>query len=111
MAKTRYKEYFDKMLEENKEAFDEFKILHDKYNEDENKYQEEFNEKGKVIKDLVHEYENRLCSNTERGMYSSFSGGLAEKFQAEVRTAFPLIDHIGILVVKVPGFSIKKISV
>lgn len=110
MAKTKYRQYFDKMLTENKEVFEEFKELHAKYTADEDKYQTEFNTKGKVIKDIVHDYENRLCANTERGMYSSFSGGLSEKFYAEVRKMFPLFDHIGILVVTVPDFNIKKIK-
>lgn len=110
MAKVKYKEYFDKMITENKELFEEFKALHAKYDLDEDKYQEEFNTKGKVIKDIVHDWENRLCSNTERGMYSSFSGGLSEKFYGEVRKAFPLFDHIGIISVKAPVFNLKKIK-
>ncbi|KKR43226.1 MAG: hypothetical protein UT76_C0013G0013, partial [Candidatus Woesebacteria bacterium GW2011_GWB1_40_12] len=40
---------------------------------------------------------------------------LAEKFQAEIKSHFPLIDHVGIvlgksLATKEEGFSIKKIK-
>lgn len=103
---TKYKQYFDKMITDNKSAFEEFRILHDKYalNPDEN--QLAFNESGEKILEIVHEYENRLCANTERGMYNKFSGNLSEKFQAEVRKHFPMFDHIGL---KVNVFKLKKI--
>lgn len=115
MAKTRYKEYVEKMISENKELFDKFKALHDKYGLDEEKYQEEFNALGKKALEVVHEYENRVCANTERGMYNKFSGGLAEKFQNEVKKHFPLIDHVGLIVetpqpTKKRVFAIKKIN-
>ena len=40
---TRYKEYLNKMLEENKEIVSEFKDIHDKYQLDEDKWQEKLN--------------------------------------------------------------------
>ena len=43
---TKYKEYFDKMLKENKEAFNAFTLLHGNYENDEDKYQNEFNKEG-----------------------------------------------------------------
>jgi sugar-specific transcriptional regulator TrmB len=104
---TRYKDYFDKMLSENKDLFDEFSRLHDRYALNKSALQEEFNKIGQKVLEIVHEYENRLCANTERGIYSNFSATLAEKFQNEVRQAFPLIDHIGL---KADGFTIKKIN-
>ena len=95
------------MINENKQVFDDFKTIHDKYILDENKWQDELNKKGKRVQELVREYEDRLCRNTERGMYNKFSTGLSEKFQNEVKHHFPMIDHIGLIVEK---FSIKKIS-
>ena len=103
----RYKEYFQKMIDENKAVFDAFRILHDKYKDAGEDMQDEFNLEGEKIMEIVREYENRLCSNTERGMYNTFSGGLAEKFQNEVRLHFPMIDHIGL---KVEKFGLKKIT-
>ena len=35
---TKYKEYFDKMLKENKDAFNKFTLLHGNYENDEDKY-------------------------------------------------------------------------
>jgi hypothetical protein len=109
---VKYKEYLQKMLEENKDLFDEFKILHEKYVKSSNGLQKEFNKKGEKILEIVREYENRLCTNTERGMYNKFSVGLAQKFQDEVRKIFPMIDHVGLKVEKhrKSAFSIKRID-
>jgi hypothetical protein len=102
---TKYKEYVQKMLSENKELFDEFRKLHDDYALNPNHLQDKFNKEGSKILEIIHEYENRLCANTERGIYNKYSGNLAEKFQDEVRTLFPMIDHVGIRT-----FNIKKIN-
>jgi hypothetical protein len=104
---TKYKEYFDRMLTENKEIFDKFKTLHANYGMDEDKYQEEFNSEGEKILKIIHEWENKLCSQSEKAGFSNYTGNLAEKFQAEVRSHFPLIDHVGIIVKK---FSLKRIK-
>ena len=93
-------------------SFDEFKKLHGKYVLSSNGLQEEFNKQGEKVLEVVREYENRLCSNTERGMYNKFSVGLAQKFQDEVRKLFPMIDHIGLKVEKTKdsSFTIKRIE-
>lgn len=99
-----------KMLAENKEAFDKFTKIHFDYSMDEEKYQEEFNVEGEKILKIIHEWEDRLCKQSEKAGFGSYTGGLSEKFQAEVRSHFPRIDHIGIIVTKSPTFSLKKIS-
>jgi len=104
---TKYKEYYDRMVQENKDIFDKFASLHTDYGMDQNKYQEEFNKEGEKIMKLVHEWENKLCSHSEKSGYGSYTSALAEKFQTEVRAHFPLIDHVGIIVNK---FSLKKIK-
>lgn len=110
---VKYKEYFEKMVGENKDTFDVFTSVHLDYSIDQNSNQKRFNEVGSKILDIIHEYENRLCANTERGMYNKFSGGLAEKFQSEIKSHYPLIDHIGLIVQDTatnPRFNIKKID-
>lgn len=114
---TKYKEYFKKMLEANKELFEEFQKLHDLYALDEEKWQEKFNQDGKKVLAVVHEWENRLCSHSEKAGYGNYTTGLAEKFQAEVKKAFPMIDHVGIIAKKPaspaggePEFILKKIT-
>jgi len=107
MMAVKYKEYFNKMIDENKDIFDAFKKLHNEYGLNENGLQEKFNKEGEKILEIVRGYENRLCSNTERGMYNKFSTNLAEKFQDEVRKHFPMIDHIGL---KIETISTKPAS-
>lgn len=95
MAAPKYKEFYELMLKQNKEAFDEFKIIHDKYMEDPKKWSAKFNELGRDIQDIVREYENRLCRQSEGAGNSKFTTALAEKFQKEVSLHFPKINHIG----------------
>jgi len=111
---TKYKEYIQKMIRENKEEFEVFQKLHDEYSLNPDKLQEQYNKGGEKILEIIREYENRLCANTERGQYVKFSGGLAEKFQAELRKIFPMIDYIGLKMVQKDTqatFSIKKIQI
>ena len=112
---VKYKEYFKKMLDENKRLFENFKKLHDEYAINQNILQEKYNQQGRNVLEVVREYENRLCSNTERGMYNKYSTSLAEKFQNEVRKSFPYIDHIGLKTQKPKpayeeAFVLKKIK-
>src|SRR3989344_5781524 len=104
---TKYKEYLNKMLAENKELFAAFRKLHNDYTLDPDSLQDKFNSEGKKVMEIVREYENRLCANTERGMYNKFSVNLAEKFQSEVKRVFPMIDHVGLIV---ETFNLKKIN-
>ena len=82
------------MLEQNKGLFDEFRKIHNKYELDPEKYQDEFNLVGQAINDLIRKYENKVCGKSERSVYSKFSSSLADKFRAEVRKVFPKIDFI-----------------
>ena len=111
---TKYKEYFGKMVEANKELFDKFAKVHTNYGLDKEAHQEEINKIGADVLKVIHEWENRLCSHSEKAGFSNYTGNLAEKFQEEIKGHFPLIDHIGIIIKKpLPiksGFSLKKIS-
>lgn len=107
---TKYKQYFEKMVEENKQLFDEFKAVHAKYDLDDGANQDEFNKLGEKVLDVIHEWENRLCKTSEGAGFGSFTTNLAAKFQEEVKKSFPLFDHIGIVATKEPTFSLKKIK-
>jgi hypothetical protein len=96
------------MVADNKEAFENFTNAHFEYSTNEDKYQEKFNKEGEKILKIIHEWEDRLCSQSEKAGFGNYTGNLAEKFQDEVRKHFPLIDHIGIIVK--PSFSLKKIK-
>lgn len=107
MSSSKYKDYFNRMIEANKETFAGFRKLHDKYALDEETHQEEFNHQGEKLLPLINEWENKLCMQSEKAGYGGYTSGLAEKFRAEVKRQFPLIDHVGIVVNK---FSIKRIN-
>ena len=99
---TKYKQYVARMLENNKELFDGFRKLHDRYASDQEKYKE-----GERVSAVIREWEDKLCRQSEKAGYGSYTSSLAEKFQAEVKKVFPLIDHIGLII---QPFAIKKIT-
>ncbi len=88
------------MCAENKTAFASFKVLHDLYTKDKVNYQEEFNKQGSLIRKIIEDWDHRLCSHMENGKNAAYSARLSEKFWAEVRTLFPLIDFVGVTVRK-----------
>jgi len=103
---TKYKEYVERMLDTEKELFQEFGEIHLKYSGDQDNYQEEFNKVGEKVLVVVRDWENKLCRQSEKAGYSSYTTALAEKFQNEVKKHFPLIDHVGVVVKK---FTLKRI--
>lgn len=104
---TKYQDYYQRMVDTNKEAFKSFETLHNNYALDPDRLQDEFNRAGEKIMKIIREWEGKLCMQSEKGGYGTFTSNLAEKFQSEVRKHFPEIDSIGII--KKKPFSIKKI--
>lgn len=103
---TKYKEYFELMLKNNREVFEEFRQVHDKYALDPEEHQEKYNEAGGKIMRIIREWEDKLCNRSEGTGYGKYTANLAEKFQDEVRKEFSEIDKIGVKV-----FRIKKINI
>ncbi len=93
---VRYKQAVDEMYEQNKELFAAFKPLHDKYMQNPEDFQDEFNEKGRAISDVLRKAENKLCGKSERGAFGKYSQNLADKFREEVKKTYPRIDFIGV---------------
>ncbi|OGM26106.1 hypothetical protein A3D00_01820 [Candidatus Woesebacteria bacterium RIFCSPHIGHO2_02_FULL_38_9] len=112
MASTKYKEYFQKMLEENKELFDVFRPIHDNFALNTENWRSRFNQEGEKVVEVIHDYENRLCMHSEKSGYGQYSASLSEKFWNEVRKLLPLIDQVGIKIENSSQstFSIKKIN-
>ena len=104
---TKYRQYVERMLTNHKELFESFKQIHDKYALSQEDNQEEFNQAGEKVMLVVKGWEDKLCRQSEKAGYSSYTTSLAEKFQGEVKKHFPLIDHIGLVQKK---FTIKRIS-
>lgn len=92
---TKSQQYFQDMMDYNKELFDEFKDIHDKFALDEKKYRETFNEVGERVQVVIRKYENLLCSKSEAGKYGKFSDKTADTFWKYIRGAFPKVDFIG----------------
>lgn len=104
---TKYREYFERMITNEKETFDSFTKLHMQYSLDQDGMQEEFNSKGAKVVAVIREWENKLCSTSDKAGYGGYTSNLSEKFWQEVRKVYPLIDHVGIIVKKKPDTASK----
>ena len=94
---AKFQEYFQLMLKQNEELFAQFREVHAKYEKDPNTYQDEFNQVGYDVQDVVGRFENMLCNNTESSGKGKFSSALAEKFQNEIKKEFPKYNSIGLI--------------
>ena len=92
----KYQTIFARMLDENKELFDNFTQVHEAYilNPDANKAR--FNTLGREVMDVIRSYERILCGKTESGQYGKFSSNLSQKFWDEVRKVYRKIDFVGV---------------
>jgi hypothetical protein len=92
----KYQTMFQRMLDENKELFDNFTLVHEAFilNPDANKSR--FNQIGSEVLDVIREYERILCGKTESVQYGKFSGNLSQKFWSEIRKMYRKIDFVGI---------------
>ena len=96
----KYRRLFRKMLENHKQEFAQFSAIHQKYTLDQTRWQDEYNRLGAPSLDIIQDWENRLCGHSEKGQFNKYSANLAEKFRGEIKAFFPMIDFIGIQVVK-----------
>lgn len=83
------------MVTAHKELFEKFRVIHEKYVKDPQKWQKEFNETGDEVAIVMRKYEQILCEHSESGKYGKYSALLADKFKDEVRKDFSHIDFIG----------------
>ncbi|OGG14612.1 hypothetical protein A2773_02385 [Candidatus Gottesmanbacteria bacterium RIFCSPHIGHO2_01_FULL_39_10] len=93
---AKYQDYYQKMVEDNQDLFDSFKIIHDNYLVNPDAWKDKFNNIGTEIMDIIKDYENRLCGKSEGSKYSVFSTGLSDKFWTLIRKNYPKIDFIGV---------------
>jgi K+/H+ antiporter YhaU regulatory subunit KhtT len=100
MAKAKYQQYFEQMIKENQDLFKQFKLIHDQYAQDPYQYQEELNQKGQPVVDIIRDWERRLCAAMGRTRYSRYSEQLSEKFWNLVREEFDQIDMVGVKIEK-----------
>jgi hypothetical protein len=95
---AKYLEIFNEMVTKYEKEFDDFQILHDKYEKDPKKWQGDFNREGAKIMEIVREYENRLCGHMENTQNATYSASLAEKFRNEIKRYLPKLDMIGVTI-------------
>lgn len=93
---AKYLDIFNEMVTKYEKEFDTFQVLHDKYENDPQKWQDEFNTEGAKIMEIVREYENRLCGHMENTQNATYSANLAEKFRNEIKRYLPKLDMIGV---------------
>jgi hypothetical protein len=97
MTGPKYKHFYNLMIEHNKELFERFSEIHQGFTTDPKKWGAQFHIQGRDIQDVMRDWERRLCSGTEKGTYAQYSSKLAEKFWAEIKKEFPLIDQVGLI--------------
>jgi hypothetical protein len=96
MAKAKYSELYKNMVDSNKVLWFEFMKIHDEYQKDKNKA-DQFHKVGRDVLDIIRAYERRLCGPMERGVNSTYSKNVAEKFWDEVKKDLPLIGEVGVI--------------
>ena len=97
---VKYKQYYQQMADENTALFAEFKEIHDQFVDDRAAWSDQFNLVGQKVVDVMRVWDRRLCSAMNRGVYSSYSQKLSEKFWDEVKKHFSHIDMVGVKIVK-----------
>lgn len=93
---AKYLVLFQQMLKENEAVLSDFKLLHDKYQDEPEKYQDQYNKEGEAILEIVQKYEKMLTSHTENAGYGKFSTNLSDKFRNAIKSLYPKLDFIGI---------------
>ena len=94
MAQAKFRQYYQQMMEQNKELFAKFKKIPAS--------EPEFHQVGQEVVDLVRDFDRRLCAAMGKGVYSTYSQKLSEKFWDLVRSDFPAIDLVGVKIKKRP---------
>lgn len=96
MSQTKYREYYQRMVAENRQLFDEFLKINDAFKQDSVAHAAEFHQIGQRVVDKVRDFDRRLCSAMGRGVFSTYSQKLSEKFWDLVRQDFDQIDMVGV---------------
>ena len=92
----KYKEYYQQMIDLNKDLFTKFKVVHDNFSQQPDKFRSEYNEIGREVQDIIRDWENRLCAHSENSSFGKFSSSLSDKFWDLIRKDYPKIDEIGV---------------
>ncbi|MBN2016358.1 hypothetical protein JW766_06040 [Candidatus Dojkabacteria bacterium] len=99
MSQVRYKKIFEDTWKSNEKLFQKFFLLNSEYIDPKNRQhlEQEFQEVGKKVQNLLKEGENELCRHMEKSEHRVFSSKLADKYWDEVRKYFKYIDLVGVV--------------
>jgi hypothetical protein len=97
---TKFKQYYQQMWDANKEPLAKFMDIHDRYQKDRYTNQTEFNTVGKQVREIMEDWDQRLCKQMEKGSNGVFSSKVSEKFWTEVKKDFPLIELVGVEILR-----------
>jgi len=98
MSQTKYREYYEKMVAENRQLFDDFLKVNDLFKSNPQLHAEKFHQIGLKVVDKIRDFDRRLCSAMGRGVYSTYSQKLSEKVWDLARQDFDQIDMVGVRV-------------
>lgn len=96
MAKTKYQQYYELLVQNNRTLLAQFKPVHDRLAAGDNSATNDFHRLGRDVLDAIRSYERRLCSGMERTNNSVYSNQVAEKYWQLIRKDYPLIDQVGV---------------
>lgn len=92
---TKYTSIIKEMYSHHADLLADFDKLHTDYESNQKKYQKMFNQMGEKVMDVMRFYERQLCGKSERSGMGVYSSKLAEKFWAEVKKRYSMIDFVG----------------
>ncbi len=92
---TKYLSLIKEMYQAHALEMTEFEKLHQAYEQDQKKWQKQFNDQGEKVVEIMRYYEKQLCGKSERSGMGVYSSKLAEKYWAEIKKRFSLIDFVG----------------
>lgn len=95
---TKFEKYYQQMWDAHKDILSQFQDVHDTYasNQRDGALKKEFDRIGLQARAVMEEWDSRLCQQMERGHNSVFSAKVSEKFWAEVKKDFKLVDLVGV---------------
>lgn len=95
---TKFVQTYKEMLEKHPDLFAHFRMIHEAYTRSPALHQQEFNQVGDQVLEVIQKFDSKLCGKSERSGYGSYSSNLSEKFWQHIRKNFPKIDSVGLKV-------------
>ncbi len=95
---TKFAKYYQQMWDTNTQVLSKFQDAHDAYktNQKDKTLKEEFDSWGKLAREIMEDWDRRLCMQMEKGYNGMFSSKVSEKFWSEIKKDFPLVDLVGV---------------